>query len=103
MNDRLRMILELVAENPDEPMPRYMAGNELLNAGDLAGAAAQLTRYVEMLPDGDVGAAYRLLGRAYQALGDEAAARQAFASGVRAALAHGHGDLADAIRDEMGG
>jgi predicted Zn-dependent protease len=103
VTDRLQMILELVAENPDEPMPRYMAGNELLNAGDHFGAVAQLTRYVEMMPEGDTGAAYRLLGRAHRGLGDEAAAREAFAEGIRAALAHGHGDLAAAIREELGG
>ncbi|MFN2433030.1 MAG: tetratricopeptide repeat protein [Gemmatimonadota bacterium] len=103
MTSRLEMVLELVAEHPGEPMPRYMAGNELLGAGDFAGAVAHLRRYIEMLPEGDVGAAYRLLARAHRALGDEPAARESFAEGIRAALAHGHRDLAEAIRGEIEG
>lgn len=101
MTSRLDMILSLVAENPDEPMPRYMAGNELLNAGRPDAAVEHLRRYVEMLPDGDVGAAYRILGRAYAELGDADRAREAYRAGVDAALAHGHGDLAAAIREDM--
>jgi predicted Zn-dependent protease len=98
---RLEMILELAAENPDQPMPHYMAGNELLNAGDPERALEHLRTYVRMLPHGDVGAAYRLIGRACLAVGDEKGANEAFAAGIRAALAYGHGDLAAAIREEM--
>jgi predicted Zn-dependent protease len=99
--NRLEMILELAAENPNEPMAQYMAGNELLNAGEAVRAIEHLRRYVEMLPGGDVGAAYRLMGRAYLALGDDQNARGSFDSGIRAALAHGHGDLAQNIREEI--
>ena len=95
------MVLGLVVENPDEPLPRYMAGNELLNAGDPGGAVLHLTRYVEMLPGGDVGAAWRMLARAYAALGRDDEAREACQAGIRAALAHGHGDLASAIEGDL--
>ena len=101
MTSRLDMILALVAENPDEPMPYYMAGNELLNSGDYERAVEHLRRYIGMLPGGDVGAAYRMLGRAYVGLGDADAARAAFEEGIRAALAHRHGDLAQALREEL--
>lgn len=102
MTARLEMILRLAAENPAEPMPHYMAGNELLNAGEPARALEFLGRYVEMLAGGDVGAAYRMMARAHLALGNAGAARESFADGIRAALAHGHGDLAAAMRDELG-
>ena len=95
------MILRLVEENPTEPMPHYMAGNELLNAGEPARALEHLRRYVEMLPAGDVGAAYRLMGRAYAELGDAAGSRRAYEAGIRAAQSHGHGDLAAAIREDL--
>ena len=98
---RLKMVLELVADSPDEPMPRYMAGNELLNLGEPEPALEHLRRYVEMLPGGDVGAAYRLIGRAHAQLGEPEGAREAYAEGIRAALRHGHGDLAEAIRQEV--
>lgn len=101
MTSRLDTILELAADNPDQPMPQYMAGNELLNAGQPGRALGHLRRYVAMLPGGDVGAACRMMGRACLELGDVDAARSAFAGGIEAALAHGHGDLAAAIRGEM--
>ena len=101
MTTRLEMILSLVAENPEEPMPHYMAGVELLNAGDPARAAEHLQRYIDMLPGGDVGAAYRTLGRAHAMLGNREATRQAFEDGLQAALAHGHGDLAEELRGEL--
>ncbi|MBA2565675.1 MAG: hypothetical protein H0V09_09675 [Gemmatimonadetes bacterium] len=101
MSSRLRRVLDLVEENPDEPLPRYMAGNELLNSGDAEGAVEHLIRYVEMLPGGDVGAAWRMLGRAYVALGREDEARSACEAGIRAALAHRHGDLAAAIEHDL--
>jgi predicted Zn-dependent protease len=103
MSSRLETVLSLADENPDEPMPQIMAGNELLNAGEPARALAYLDRYVALLPGGDVGAAYRMKGRAHHLLGEAEAAQLAFGSGLASALAHGHGDLAQAIREEMQG
>ena len=100
MTARLEAILALVAENPDEPIARYMAGNELLNEGQPARALEHLRRYVELLPDGDLGAAWRMIARAHAGLGEPERAREAYEEGIRAALAHGHGDLAAAIRQE---
>ena len=98
---RLETILALAEESPTEPMPQYMAGNELLNDGQPRRALEYLARYVEMLPGGDLGAAYRLMARAHVELGEVEPAREMFEAGARAALAHGHRDLAVAIRDEM--
>lgn len=101
MTSRMEMVLELAAANPQEPMPQFMAGNELLNAGEHARALEYLERYVSLLPGGDVGAAYRLMGRAHLGMGDREGAKDAFAEGIRAALAHRHGDLAEAISQEV--
>jgi predicted Zn-dependent protease len=103
MTSRLEQVLALAAENPAEPMPHYMAGNELLNAGEYEQAIEHLQRYVDLLPGGDVGAAYRMLGRSYAGLGDSLRAREACAAGARAARAHGHGDLAAAIEKDAAG
>lgn len=103
MSSRLEIILSLADENPAEPLAQYMAGNELLNAAQPARAVAYLDRYVALLPGGDLGAAFRMLGRAHRELGDLEAARGAYEQGCRSALAHGHGDLAEAIRAEMEG
>jgi tetratricopeptide (TPR) repeat protein len=101
MKSRLEAILDLIEESPDEPMPRMMAGNELLNAGDYEGAIQHLERYIELLPNGDLGAAYRMLGKARAGRGDLDEAREAYERGVAAALAHGHRDLAQAMQQEM--
>jgi predicted Zn-dependent protease len=101
VSTRLATILGLADENPDEPMPQVMAGNELLNAGQPTRALEYLERYVALLPGGDLGAAHRMMGRAHLALGDRQASRRAFEQGLESALAYGHGDLAGAIREEM--
>jgi predicted Zn-dependent protease len=101
MKSRLEAILDLVEESPDEPMPRMMAGNELLNAGDYEGAIQHLERYIELVPNGDLAAAYRMLARARARRGDLDEAREIYETGVQAALAHGHTDLAQAMQQEM--
>ena len=103
MTNRLETILALADENPTEPMPQLMAGNDLLNSGEPARALEYLRRHVELLPGGDVGAALRMMARAHAALGEEAPARETFHRAIEAALAHGHGDLAATIREEIGG
>jgi predicted Zn-dependent protease len=101
VSERLQTVLALADENPAEPMAQYMAGNELLNAGLPARAIEYLTRYVSMRAGADLGAAYRLIGRAHAELGQREAAREAFQAGIESALAHGHSDLAQAIGDEL--
>jgi predicted Zn-dependent protease len=101
VSTRLETIVGLADENPNEPMPQVMAGNELLNAGEPARALQYLERYAALLPGGDLGAAYRMMARAHLALGDREGARRAFELGLASALSHGHGDLAAALKDEM--
>ena len=73
----------LLAKGQDNALLRYSLGNEYLNAGDAAAAAAHLDRAVEHDPD--YSAAWKLLGKARAALEQTAAARHAWEQGIAAA------------------
>jgi predicted Zn-dependent protease len=51
MADRIEMLTQLVAEHPDEPMPRYGLAMEYLTRGDFENAAAQFQALREKKPD----------------------------------------------------
>lgn len=77
----------LLAKGQDNALLRYSLGNEYLNGGDAAAAAAHLQRAVAHDPD--FSAAWKLLGKAHAALGQNAEARVAFESGIGAATRKG--------------
>jgi len=78
---------KLIATPRDGALLRYSLGNEWLKAGDAAAAAAQLREAV--IRDPAYSAAWRLLGRALAATGDQAQALEAWRKGIAAARARG--------------
>ena len=84
---RVAALEALLAKGQDTALLRYSLGNEYLNGGDAAAAADHLQRAVGH--DADYSAAWKLLGKAHAALGDAAAARQAWEHGIAAALRKG--------------
>jgi len=78
---------KLIGTPRDGALLRYSLGNEWLKAGDAAAAAAQLREAV--MRDPAYSAAWRLLGRALAATGDEAQALEAWRKGIAAARARG--------------
>jgi predicted Zn-dependent protease len=71
----------------DGALLRYSLGNEWLKAGQPAQAAACLRAALES--DAQYSAAWKLLGKALAESGDIAAAREAYAEGIRVAEAKG--------------
>ena len=71
----------------DGVLLRYSLGNEWLKAGDPAQAVGYFRAAVE--GDPKYSAAWKLLGRALAASGDEQAALTAYQRGIAAAQAHG--------------
>ena len=71
----------------DGALLRYSLGNEWLKAGDPAQAAVCLRAAIAR--DGQYSAAWKLLGKALAESGDLAAARAAYAEGIRVAEAKG--------------
>ncbi|MFG0919817.1 tetratricopeptide repeat protein [Pseudomonas fulva] len=84
----MRQSLEkMLAKGVDNPLLRFGLGKAWLDEGDGAQAAVHLARCVEQDPT--YSAAWKLLGKAYQLLGDLPAARKAWEDGIAAAQAHG--------------
>jgi len=85
-SDIFRKLLE---KDPNNPMIIYSLGNELFKEGRCEEARDLLQRAIQNKPDYSV--AYRMLGRAYYELHENAEARNVFLKGKE--VAHGNGDL----------
>jgi Tfp pilus assembly protein PilF len=77
----------LLAAGKDGALLRFSLGSEYLKRNDPAAAAAHLRKAVELDPK--YSAAWKLLGRAYEAAGQFTAAGAAWAEGVGIAEANG--------------
>ena len=78
---------KMLAKGVDNSLLRFGLGKAWLDAGDSAKAAEHLQRCVELDPK--YSAAWKLLGKAHLANGDQVAARQAWEQGLEAARGHG--------------
>jgi len=77
----------LLARGKDSPELRFGLGKAYLEREEWARAVEHLGQCVAQKPD--YSAAWKLLGKAYQAQGDVAAARCSWESGIRAAEQRG--------------
>ncbi|RON02114.1 tetratricopeptide repeat protein [Pseudomonas brassicacearum] len=78
---------KMLAKGVDNSLLRFGLGKGYLDLGENAKAAEHFTRCVEFDPK--YSAAWKLLGKAYLAQANPAAARQAWEQGLEAARAHG--------------
>ena len=83
----LESLEKMLAKGMDNPMLRFGLGKGYLDAGEAGRAAEHLRRCVEQDPK--YSAAWKLLGKALQASGDLAGARDAWQQGLQAAASHG--------------
>ena len=83
----LESLEKMLAKGVDNSLLRFGLGKGYLDQKDNAKAAEHLQKCVEFDPK--YSAAWKLLGKAHQAHGDSAAARQAWEKGIEAAQAHG--------------
>lgn len=77
----------MIREGKDTSLLRFGLGQEHLRLGAHAEAAAHLERATQLDPT--YSAAWKLLGKAHEAKGDDAGAREAWQRGVAAAEARG--------------
>lgn len=94
--DRLEPLRAMVAKLPNDARPRFFLAHELVKAGAFAEAVEHYRAYLR-LEGGDVGAAWRELGRCLERTGDPGAAAEAYRSGIASARSHGHAGLAAEI------
>ena len=77
----------MLAAGKDTALLRFSLGSEHLKRGDPAAATAHLRKAVELDPN--YSAAWKLLGKAWEAAGVAAAAEEAWRQGVAVAEANG--------------
>lgn len=92
----LATLLKLVGTPRDGALLRFSLGNEYLKASDPANATVHLREAVARDPN--YSAAWKLLGRALVAAGDEAGALVAWHAGIAAADAKGDKQAAKEMR-----
>ncbi|WP_296184863.1 tetratricopeptide repeat protein [Pseudomonas sp. UBA1879] len=83
----LESLEKMLAKGMDNALLRFGLGKGYLDAGDSTSAVEHLQRCVEFDPK--YSAAWKLLGKAWLASGDNAKARQAWEQGIQAAVGHG--------------
>ncbi len=83
----LESLEKMLAKGVDNSLLRFGLGKGYLDLKENTKAVEHLRKCVEFDPK--YSAAWKLLGKAHQGLGDAAAARLAWEKGIEAALAHG--------------
>jgi Flp pilus assembly protein TadD len=78
---------------------RFAYAVELQRAGRYADAVTQYRAYLDLQED--EGNAWGRLGESLAALGDTDGAADAYLAGIDQALRHGHGGMADELRDAL--
>lgn len=99
-SDRIPLLEELVAADPQDLLAHLMLGNEYLAADRASDATRHLSIYCERF-DGDKGAACLSLAHAREAAGDVAGARAALTLGVASATAFRHRALLENLDAEI--
>lgn len=87
---------KMLAAGQDTALLRYSLGNEYLKIGDAVSAARHLQHAVQH--DQGYSAAWKLLGKALAEVGDAAAAKQAFRTGIEVAERKGDVQAAKEMR-----
>ncbi len=87
---------KMLAGGQDNALLRYSLGTEYLKAGDARAAALHLQRAVQH--DHDYSAAWKMLGKALTEAGDNAAAQEAYTSGIEVAERKGDKQAAKEMR-----
>ena len=93
---RIEVFERMLEGDPENTMILFGLANEYQKAGRYEDVIRTLNDYLRRADD--EGAAYGMLARAYEKVGDRAAARAAFERGIAAALAHNHPSMAEDYR-----
>ena len=82
----------MLAADPENTMVLFGLANEYQKTGDWQTAAATLEEYLAKADD--EGAAYGMLAKAYENLGESEKAKNAYTKGIEVSNAHGHPSMA---------
>lgn len=93
MNNRIEVFKQMIEADPSNTMVLFGLANEYQKLQDWPNVIDALGKYLAAADD--EGAAYGMLAKAYDNLGDFENARKALEKGIETALAHGHPTMAN--------
>lgn len=96
MQNRIEVFQQMLASDPNNTMVLFGLANEYQKAEDWQSAIAALENYLSKADD--EGAAYGMLAKAYEKIGEREKARSIYEKGVEVSLAHNHPSMAQDYR-----
>ena len=96
MTSRIDTFKQMLESDPENTLVRFGLANEYLKAERYEEAILALNDYLQRADD--EGAAFGMLARAYEKVGQRTQAREAYLRGIEAAQLHGHPSMADEYR-----
>ena len=96
MQNRIEVFKQMIEADPGNTMVLFGLANEYIKAEDFQNAVATLENYLSKADD--EGAAYGMIAKAYERLGEREKAKSAYELGIQVANAHGHPTMAEDYR-----
>ena len=93
---RIETFKQMLESDPENVLVRFGLANEYLKAERYAEAIEAFNDYLQRADD--EGAAFGMLARAYERVGQREKARECYQRGIEAANLHGHPSMAEDYR-----
>jgi Putative Zn-dependent protease, contains TPR repeats len=96
MQNRIEVFKQMLEADPDNTMVLFGLANEYQKTEDWQKVIETLEKYLAKADD--EGAAYGMLAKAYEKVGDREKARAAYEKGIEVSMRHGHPSMAQDYR-----
>ncbi|HEY0428526.1 MAG TPA: tetratricopeptide repeat protein [Pyrinomonadaceae bacterium] len=96
MQNRIEVFKQMLEADPSNSMVLFGLANEYQKISDWRNAIETLENY--LAKSDDEGAAYGMLAKAYEQVGDREKAREIYEKGIEVSMAHGHPSMAQEYR-----
>lgn len=96
MSDRIEVFKQMIEADPSNHMVLFGLANEYIKADNHIEAVKTLEDYISKADD--EGAAYGMLARSYETLGEKEKAKSSYEKGIEVSLTNGHPSMAEDYR-----
>ncbi len=96
MQNRIEVFKQMIEADPSNTMVLFGLANEFQKQEDWQNVIATLEDYLAKAAD--EGAAYGMLAKAYERVGNREKAKSVYEKGIEVSLAHGHPTMANDYR-----
>ncbi|NNE99455.1 MAG: tetratricopeptide repeat protein [Pyrinomonadaceae bacterium] len=97
MSERIEIFKQMLEADPSNHMVLFGLANEYIKEGNHSKAVQTLEEYISKAED--EGAAYGMMAKSYEALGENDKAKKAYEQGIEVALGHGHPSMAEEYKN----